>query len=231
MIGNDKDYLAPRVSYKLGLKGPSISVQTACSTSLVAVHLACQSLLAGECDMALAGGVSVRLPQEVGYRYEEGMVLSRDGHCHTFDAKASGFVGGSGVGVVVLRRLADALRDGDPIRAVIRGSAVNNDGAFKVGYTAPSVEGQAQVIVQALAVAGVDPASIDYVEAHGTGTELGDPIEIAALSQAYGPEVAAGPLPDRLGEDQHRPPRHRGRRGRPDQGHPGAPAPARCRRA
>jgi amino acid adenylation domain-containing protein len=191
MIGNDKDYLAPRVSYKLGLKGPSISVQTACSTSLVAVHLACQSLLAGECDAALAGGVSVRVP-DAGYRYEEGMVFSRDGRCRTFDAGASGFVGGSGVGVVVLRRLADALRDGDPIRAVVRGSAVNNDGAFKVGFTAPSVEGQAQAIVQALAVAGVDPGTIGYVEAHGTGTEMGDPIEIAALSQAFGPQAAPG---------------------------------------
>ncbi len=192
MIGNDKDFLAPRVSYKLGLKGPSISVQTACSTSLVAVHLACQSLLSGECDAALAGGVSVRFPQEVGYRWQEGMVLSRDGRCRTFDAKASGFVAGNGAGVVVLRRLADALRDGDPIRAVIRGSAVNNDGSFKVGFTAPSVEGQAQVIAQALAMAGVEPGDIDYVEAHGTGTEMGDPIEVAALAQALGPQVPRG---------------------------------------
>jgi 3-oxoacyl-(acyl-carrier-protein) synthase len=186
-LGN---FLAPRVSYKLGLKGRSISVQTACSTSLVAVHLACQSLLTGECDTALAGGVAVRFPQEVGYRWQEGMALPRDGRCRTFDAKASGFVAGNGAGVVVLRWLADALRDGDPIRAFIRGSAVNKDGTFKVGFTAPSVEGQAQVIAQELAVAGVEPGEIDYVEAHGT--ELGDPIEFAVLAQALGPQAPRG---------------------------------------
>jgi amino acid adenylation domain-containing protein len=192
MIGNDKDFLAPRVSYKLGLKGPSISVQTACSTSLVAVHLACQSLLAGECDAALAGGVSLRLPQAMGYHYHEGAVFSPDGHCRAFDAAAAGFVGGNGAAVVLLRRLSDALRDGDPVRAVIRGSAVNNDGSFKVGFTAPSIDGQAQVIAQALAMAGVEPESIGYVEAHGTGTELGDPIEVAALRQAFGPRAPRG---------------------------------------
>ena len=192
MIGNDKDFLAPRVSYKLGLKGPSFAVQSACSTSLVAVHLACQSLLAGECDAALAGGVSLRLPQALGYHHHEGAVFSPDGHCRAFDAAAGGFVGGNGAAVVLLRRLEDALRDGDPVHAVIRGSAVNNDGAFKAGFTAPSVEGQAQVIAQALAMAGAEPASIGYVEAHGTGTDLGDPIEIAALAQAFGPEVAPG---------------------------------------
>ncbi len=192
MISNDKDFLAPRVSYKLGLKGPSFSVQSACSTSLVAVHLACQALLAGECDAALAGGVSLRLPQATGYHHYEGAVFSPDGHCRAFDESAGGFVGGNGAAVVLLRRLADAVRDGDSIRAVIRGSAVNNDGALKAGFTAPSVDGQAQVIAQALAVAGVEPASIGYIEAHGTGTELGDPIEIAALTQAFGPGVPRG---------------------------------------
>ncbi|MEA2601554.1 MAG: hypothetical protein QOF89_2546 [Acidobacteriota bacterium] len=192
MIGNDKDFLAPRVSYKLGLKGPSLAVQSACSTSLVAVHLACQSLLTGECDAALAGGVSLRLPQTLGYHHHEGAVFSPDGHCRAFDAAAGGFVGGNGAAVVLLRRLEDALRDGDPIRAVIRGSAVNNDGSFKAGFTAPSIDGQAQVIAEALSVAGVEPASIGYVEAHGTGTELGDPIEIAALAQAFGPRAPRG---------------------------------------
>ena len=191
-IANDKDFLASRVSYKLGLRGPSLTVQTACSTSLVAAHLACQSLLAGECDAALAGGVSIRLPQETGYRHHEGAVFAPDGHCRAFDVRAGGFVGGNGAGAVLLKRLEDALRDGDPIHAVIRGSAVNNDGAVKVGYTAPSVDGQAQVIAQALAVAGVAPETVGYVEAHGTGTDLGDPIEIAALTQAFGPGAGPG---------------------------------------
>jgi amino acid adenylation domain-containing protein len=186
MISNDKDFLAPRVSYKLGLKGPSFAVQSACSTSLVAIHLACQSLTAGECDAALAGGVTLHLPQNQGYHFHAGAVFSPDGHCRAFDAAAGGFVAGNGAAVVLLRRLEDALRDGDPIRAVIRGSAVNNDGAFKAGFTAPSVDGQAQVIAQALAVAGLEPGGIGYIEAHGTGTELGDPIEIAALTQAFG---------------------------------------------
>jgi amino acid adenylation domain-containing protein len=186
-IANDKDFLASRVSYKLGLRGPSLSVQTACSTSLVATHLACQSLLSGECDAALAGGVSIRLPQETGHHHHEGAVFSPDGHCRAFDSRAGGFVGGNGAGAVLLKRLEDALRDGDPIRAVIRGSAVNNDGALKVGYTAPGVDGQARVIAQALAVAEVPPETVGYVEAHGTGTDLGDPIEIAALAQAFGP--------------------------------------------
>jgi amino acid adenylation domain-containing protein len=192
MISNDKDFLAPRVSYKLGLTGPSLAVQSSCSTSLVAVHLACNSLLAGQCDAALAGGVSLRLPQVMGYHHHEGAVFSPDGHCRAFDQNAGGFVGGNGAAVVLLRRLEDALRDGDSIRAVIRGSAVNNDGSFKAGFTAPSVDGQAQVIAEALAVAGVEPASIGYVEAHGTGTELGDPIEIAALTQAFGPAAPRG---------------------------------------
>jgi amino acid adenylation domain-containing protein len=183
-LGGDKDFLATRVSYELGLRGPSLSVQTACSTSLVAVHLACQSLLNGECDMALAGGVSVRIPQKVGYFHQSGSILSPDGHCRAFDAEAAGTVSGSGVGVVVLKRLEDALADGDPVRAVIRGTAVNNDGALRVGFSAPSVEGQAAAISEALALAGVQPESLGYVEAHGSGTPLGDPIEMAALTRA-----------------------------------------------
>ncbi|MCC6134824.1 MAG: SDR family NAD(P)-dependent oxidoreductase [Candidatus Contendobacter sp.] len=185
MIGNEKDYLASHLAYLLGLTGPSIGVQTACSTSLVAVHLACQSLLAGECDLALTGGANVRVPHRVGYRYEEGSILSATGRCRSFDAAADGTVFGSGVGVVVLRRLADAVADGDPIQAVILGSAVNNDGGRKAGYTAPSVDGQAAVIAEALAVADVKPDSIGYLEAHGTGTPIGDPIEIRALTEAF----------------------------------------------
>ncbi|MDJ1183277.1 type I polyketide synthase [Roseofilum casamattae] len=185
MVGNDKDYLATRVAYKLNLTGPAINVQTACSTSLVAVHLACQSILNGECDMALAGGISVQVPQEVGYLYQEGMILSPDGHCRAFDANAQGTVFGNGIGVVLLKGLEDAIADGDPIYAVVKGSAINNDGSLKLGYTAPSVEGQASVISEAQAVAGVDPSSISYVEAHGTGTKLGDPIEIEALSRVF----------------------------------------------
>src|SRR6185295_11437962 len=145
-VASDKDYLASRVSYKLGLRGPSLAVQTACSTSLVAIHLACQGLLSGECEMAIAGGASIRVPQTGGYFALEGGVHSRDGHCHTFDARAQGTVFGSGVGAVVLKRLADALADGDVVRAVIKGSAINNDGSRKIGYTAPGVEGQAKVV-------------------------------------------------------------------------------------
>jgi amino acid adenylation domain-containing protein len=185
LIGSQADALTMRVSYKLNLRGPSVTVQTACSTSLVAVCLACQSLLDDQCDMALAGGVSISVPQETGYRYQEGGISSPDGHCRAFDARAQGTVSGSGVGVVVLRRLADALADGDSVLAVIKGFAVNNDGADKVGYTAPSVAGQAAVIAVAQAQAGIDPATVGYVEAHGTATPLGDPIEIAALAQAF----------------------------------------------
>jgi acyl transferase domain-containing protein/NAD(P)-dependent dehydrogenase (short-subunit alcohol dehydrogenase family)/ubiquinone/menaquinone biosynthesis C-methylase UbiE/acyl carrier protein len=185
MLANDKDFLPTRVSYKLNLKGPSINVQTACSTSLVAVHLACQSLLAGECDLALAGGVSVRVPQKTGYLYQEGMIFSPDGHCRAFDAEARGTVGGSGVGIVVLKRLEDAVAAGDCIHAVIKGSAINNDGSLKAGYTAPSVEGQQAVISEAIAMAGIEPETITYIEAHGTATSLGDPIEIAALTRAF----------------------------------------------
>jgi len=190
-LANDKDFLTTRLSYKLNLRGPSVNVQTACSTSLVAVHLACQSLLSFQCDLALAGGVSVRFPQKQGYRYIEGGILSPDGHCRAFDEMAGGTVGGEGLGLVVLKRLAEALDDGDTIRAVIKGTAINNDGANKVGYTAPSVNGQAEVIAQALAVAGVDAATIQHIETHGTGTALGDPIEVAALHQVFGPAVAA----------------------------------------
>ncbi|HEX7173777.1 MAG TPA: amino acid adenylation domain-containing protein, partial [Pyrinomonadaceae bacterium] len=185
-IGNDKDFLTTRVSYKLNLKGPSVNVQTACSSSLVAVHLACQSLLNRECDMALAGGVAVKVPAKAGYLHDEQGIDSPDGHCRAFDAKAAGTVFGSGVGVVVLKRLADALSDGDYIHAVIKGSAVNNDGSNKISYTAPSEAGQAEVISMALAAAGVEPETIGYVETHGTGTHLGDPIEIAALTKAFG---------------------------------------------
>ncbi len=184
-IASDKDYLATRVAYKLNLTGPAITVQTACSTSLVAVHLACQSLLSGDCDVALAGGVSLRIPQVAGYLYRPGGIPSPDGHCRAFDAAAQGTAIGSGAAIVVLRRLEDALRDGDHIRAVILGSAVNNDGAAKVGYTAPSVDGQAAVISEAHALAGVSAGDISYVETHGTGTSLGDPIEVAALTKAF----------------------------------------------
>lgn len=189
-IANEADHLPLRVSYKLNLKGPSVNIQTACSTSLVAVHFACQSLLNGECNMALAGGASVHVPKKNGYFYQEGMIASPDGHCRAFDAKAQGTLGGSGVGIVVLKRLADALADGDSIHAVIKGTAVNNDGSLKVGYTAPSEDGQAEVIAEALAVAGVDPETINYVEAHGTATSLGDPIEIKALTRAFGGDKA-----------------------------------------
>lgn len=182
---NDKDFLATRLSYLLDLKGPSINVQTACSTSLVAIHMAVQSLLNGECDMAIAGGASIGLPHRQGYVFEEGEILSPDGRCRPFDASSRGTVFGSGVAVVALRRLADAIEDRDHIYAVIRGSAINNDGAGKVGYLAPSVDGQAQVIAEALAISGVDADTVGYVEAHGTGTPVGDPIELAALTQAF----------------------------------------------
>ncbi|MFF2659830.1 SDR family NAD(P)-dependent oxidoreductase [Kitasatospora sp. NPDC058032] len=185
LLASDKDFLATRVAYKLGLTGPALSVQTACSTSLTAVHLACQSLLNGECDIALAGGVSIGSPLEQGYAYEPGGILSPDGHCRPFDAAAGGTVPGNGAGVVVLRRLADARRDGDTVDAVVLGSAVNNDGSLKAGYTAPSIDGQAAVIAEALAMAGVTADSVGYVEAHGTGTALGDPIELAALTRAF----------------------------------------------
>lgn len=184
-VGNDKDFLATRVSYKLNLKGPSVVVQSACSTSLVAVHLACQSLLNYESDLTLAGGVSISFPQKRGYLYQEGGITSPDGHCRAFDAQAQGTVAGKGVGIVVLKRLADAVADGDSIQAVIKGSAINNDGSLKIGYTAPSLEGQAQVIAMAQALAGVEAETITYIEAHGTATPLGDPVEVAAQVRAF----------------------------------------------
>ncbi len=189
ILGNDKDQLATRVSYKLGLQGPSVTVQTACSTSMTAVHMACQALLTGECDMAIAGGIALRIPPAQGYLFQTEGIVSPDGHCRPFDANAQGTVPGSGVGVVVLRRLQEAIQDGDPVRAVIRGTALNNDGGAKVGFTAPSELGQANVIAEAIRVAEVDPCSIAYVETHGTGTPLGDPVEVAALKRGYG----AGP--------------------------------------
>jgi phthiocerol/phenolphthiocerol synthesis type-I polyketide synthase E len=187
-ITNDKDFMPTRVSYKLNLKGPSVVVQTSCSTSLVAVHLACLSLLNYECDMALVGGVTVKVPQVEGYFFHEGGLASPDGHCRSFDARAAGTIFGSGIGVVVLKRLAEAIEDGDRVRAVIKGSAINNDGSVKVSYTAPSVEGQAGVIAAAHAMAGVDAGTIEtirYIEAHGTGTSLGDPIEVTALTKVF----------------------------------------------
>jgi acyl transferase domain-containing protein len=184
LVGVDKDYLPTRVSYKLNLKGPSISVGTACSSSLVAVHLACQSLLSGECDMALAAGVAVKVPQsETTLSPDE--IVSPDGHCRAFDSGANGTVGGNGLGIVVLKRLEDAIGDRDRIYAVVKGSAINNDGAMKVGYTAPSQEGQAKVIRAAQLMAEVEPETITYMETHGTGTALGDPIEVAAMTQAF----------------------------------------------
>jgi len=183
--GNDKDFLSTRVSHVFDLKGPSINIQTACSTSLVAVHYACKALRDGECGMALAGGVTIELPQGRGYLYKENEILSPDGHCHAFDHRAQGTVFGSGAGAVALRRLEDAVADGDHIWAVIKGSAVNNDGAAKAGYLAPSVDGQSAAVSMALKAAGVQADTVDYVECHGTGTYLGDPIEVSALTQAY----------------------------------------------
>ncbi|MES1242898.1 MAG: thioester reductase domain-containing protein [Acidobacteriota bacterium] len=185
MLSNDRDYFATRVSYKLNLRGTSVNVQTACSTSLVAVHMACQSLLDYQCTVALAGGVRVFTPQLIGYTWAEGGIYSPDGRCRAFDAEGRGALFSEGCGVVVLKRLSEALADGDAIHAVIRGSATNNDGSNKVGYTAPSIDGQAEVIAMAQAAAGVEPDSISYVETHGSGTPLGDPIEVAALTRAF----------------------------------------------
>jgi amino acid adenylation domain-containing protein len=184
--GNDKDFLPTRLSYLLNLTGPSVAVQTACSTSLVAVHMAVNSLLNMECEMAIAGGVTIELPHRVGYRFAEGEILSPDGLCRAFDDDSQGTVFGSGAALVVLRRYADAIADGDDIKAVILGTAINNDGAGKASYLAPSVDGQAEAAAEAVALAGVTPQSISYIEAHGTGTPIGDPIELAALQQVYG---------------------------------------------
>jgi len=185
MIGLDREFLTTTVSYKLDLRGPSFTLQTACSTSLVAVGVACQSLRAHQCDMALAGGVSIRVPARRGYLYQEGGIEAPDGHCRAFDADARGTLSGDGAGVVLLKRLEEALRDGDPVRAVIRGWALNNDGSGKIGYTAPSVAGQAEAIAAAQDMAGVDPETITFVEGHGTATPLGDPIEVAALTKVF----------------------------------------------
>ncbi|MDN0197604.1 polyketide synthase, partial [Streptomyces sp. S.PNR 29] len=185
-LGFELAFLASRVSYKLNLKGPSIPVQTACSSSLVAVHTACQSLLNYECDMALSGAVAYKVPENQGYLHQEGSFLSPDGHVRPFDAQARGTVFGNGVGVVVLKRLEDALADGDTVHAVIKGSAVNNDGALKASFTAPTVAGQAEVITEAMSMAEVGPEDIDYVEAHGSGTLIGDSIEVQALERAFG---------------------------------------------
>ena len=184
-IGNEKDYLATRVSYKLNLRGPSFNIQAACSTSLLAVAVAADALLSHQCDMALAGGICVRAPQTAGYYYEPGGIFSPDGHCRVFDERAQGVVFGNGVGIVVLKRLEDALADGDPIDAVVKGWSINNDGASKVSFTAPGLSGQTDVITRAHQRAGVRPGSITLVEAHGTGTPIGDPVEIAALTQAF----------------------------------------------
>ncbi|AZM55527.1 hypothetical protein DMA15_25565 [Streptomyces sp. WAC 01529] len=190
-ILTDREFLAPWISYRLGLEGPSLTVQTACSTSLTAVHLAAQALLLGECDTALAGGVSVDTVRRQGYVHYEGGIFSPDGRCRPFDERAGGTVPGSGVGVVVLRRLSDALADGDPIRAVVRGSALTNDGATKVGFTAPGVEQQTAAIVEAWSAAGLTPSAAQYVETHGTATELGDRIELAAATEAFAPAAEA----------------------------------------
>ena len=191
-MANQNHYVATRVAYKLDLKGPALNIQTACSTSLVAVCTAVQSLQTYQCDMALAGGVSVQVPQKRGYLYQEGSILSPDGHCRAFDHDAGGTVFSNGLGIVVLRRLRDAIEDGDTIYAVIKGAALNNDGSSKVSFTSPSVDGHAQVIAMAQALGGIDPGTISYIEAHGTGTSLGDPIEMAGLTQAFRAGGASG---------------------------------------
>src|SRR2546430_2882192 len=184
-LGNDKDFPSTRISYKLNLTGPSINVQTACSTSRVGVHLACQAILAGECDMALAGAATVRVPHHVGYLSRQGDILSPGGHCRAFDAAAQGTIFGSGVGAVLLKDLQSAIADHDNIYAVIRGSAINNDGADKVSYTSSSVTGQTRAMIEAMSIAGISPDDIGYVECHGTGTVVGDPLEIDALTRAF----------------------------------------------
>lgn len=191
MVANDKDYLTTRVSYKLNLGGPSINVQTACSTGLVTVHMACQSLLSGETDLFLTGGASVQSPEHAGHLYQPGMIVTPDGHVRSFDAEARGTIFGSGVGAILLKRLDDAVRDGDHIFAVVKGSAVNNDAGAKVGYMAPSSDGQAVAVAEAIAIANVLPESIGFIEAHGTGTEIGDPIEHDGLAQVFRTQTQA----------------------------------------
>jgi amino acid adenylation domain-containing protein len=184
-LNNDKDFLSSRVSYQMNLTGPAVTVQTACSTSLVAVNMACRSLETKDCEMALAGGVTIMAKQDHGYLYQEGMIMSPDGHCRAFDANASGTVGGNGAGIVVLKRLDRAISDGDTVYAVIKGSAINNDGSVKASYAAPGIEGQSRVVAQALERSGIPPETMTYIECHGTGTRLGDPIEISALNQVF----------------------------------------------
>ncbi|MEV0584409.1 SDR family NAD(P)-dependent oxidoreductase [Nonomuraea sp. NPDC050310] len=184
-VGNHPDYLSTFVSYKLDLRGPSLTLHTACSSSLVAVHVACEALRGGECDMALTGGASFEMPPEWGYLYHQDGIYAPDGHCRAFDASAKGTIWGGGGGVAVLKRLSDAIADGDHIRAVIRGNAINNDGSTKAGFSAPSLEGQAVAVSNALSVAGVEPRTVTYVEAHGTGTSVGDPIEVGALASVF----------------------------------------------
>jgi amino acid adenylation domain-containing protein len=198
-LANDKDFIATRIAYELDLRGPAMTVQTACSTSLVAVHLACKALLDGECELALAGGVTIEFPQVTGYLWKEGGITSPDGHNRAFDARARGTVGGNGAGMVVLKPLAAALADGDPIHAVIKATALNNDGSEKIGFTAPSERGQAEVIAEAQELAGVPPETIGYVEAHGSATPLGDPIEAAALMRAFRARASAGGWPGAVG--------------------------------
>ncbi|MGY8690648.1 MAG: beta-ketoacyl synthase N-terminal-like domain-containing protein, partial [Verrucomicrobiales bacterium] len=185
LVGNEHDYMATRTEFKLGLRGTAMSIQTACSTSLVAVQVACEALLSGPCDIALAGGVSVAWPEGQGYLYEEGMIFSKDGHCRAFEAKASGTIFSPGVGLVALKPLEQTIEDGDTVHAVIRGIAINNDGNSKGSFASPSIEGQAEVISDALGQQDIDPSTISYVEADGTGTIIGDPIEVAGLTQAY----------------------------------------------
>jgi len=198
-LQNDKDYLATRVAHQFNLRGPALSVQTACSSSLVAVHLACQSILNGESEMALAGGASLRIPHDVGYWHEPGSMVSATGHCRPFDVRSDGTIFGSGVAVVVLKSLEAAVDDGDRIHAVIRGSALNNDGSTKMTFAAPNAAGQADVIAEAHAVADVDASTVSYVETHGTGTPLGDPIEIEGLRQAFGVSETDRPGPCFIG--------------------------------
>ncbi len=203
ILGNEKDFLCTRVSHALNLRGPAMTVQTGCSTSLVAVHMACQSLLNGECDIAMAGGITIRFPVKAGYKYQDGGILSPDGHCRPFDQDACGTVVSDGCGIVVLKLLEDALRDRDQIYCVIKGSAVNNDGQDKMGFTSPSISGQSRVIEDALSLSGLDASQISYVETHGTGTKLGDPIEINALRDIYtghqGQKVKLGSVKANIG--------------------------------
>ena len=218
MFGNEKDYIATRAAYKLNLSGPAISLNTACSTSLTAVCQACQSLLTYQCDMAIAGGVSVTVPQTRGYHFQEGDIRSSDGHTRTFDVDASGTVFSNGLALLVLKRVDEALADGDQIYGVIKGFALNNDGADRVSFSAPGVDGQVEVISMAQAIAEVEPDDITYIEAHGTATPVGDPIEVAALTEAFRRRDIAQPvLRNRFGQNEHWPPGRSRRRCRIDQ--------------